>query len=134
MDTVAHRDTVDTQASAVILANRDLVDQAFRDIADILAIQDQAFRDIVDIVGIQGFQVILEYLVTLDLVYRDIAVIQVLLEQLEHRVILDTVDLVFLDLADILDILELVAVAVHQEVLQHKFSITMRVLLQVLQT
>ena len=50
MDTVAHRDTVDTQASAVILANRDLVDQAFRGIADILAIQDQAFRDIVDIV------------------------------------------------------------------------------------
>ena len=133
MDTVAHRDTVDTQASAVILANRDLVDQAFRDIADILAIQDQAFRDIVDIVD-QAFQVILEYLVTLDLVYRDIAVIQVLLEQLEHRVILDTVDLVFLDLADILDILELAVVVAHQAVLIRKCNTTLAVHLQVLQT
>ena len=130
MDTVAHRDTVDTQASAVILANRDLVDQASADIQDIL---DQAFQDIVDIVD-QAFQVILEYLVTLDLVYRDIAVIQVLLEQLEHRVILDTVDLVFLDLADILDILELAVVVAHQAVLIRKCNTTLAVHLQVLQT
>ena len=65
MDTVAHRDTVDTQASAVILANRDLVDQAS---ADILAILDQAFRDIVDIVD------------TVDQALQDLADILAILE------------------------------------------------------
>ena len=63
MDTVAHRDTVDIQASAVILANRDLVDQASADIQDIL---DQAFRDIVDTVD-QALQDLADILAILEL-------------------------------------------------------------------